>query len=83
MHEDIEFDDAPVSEGITYSDIGKIESYVLSFEGYSLEISRLPSGKIFLLDNGIGIMALPLPIIEAMMRLDLAALAITKPKGEE
>ena len=86
MHEDIEFSDngIPLNVGIAYSDLGKIESYVLSFEGYSLEISRLPSGKIFLLDNGIGIMALPLPIIEAMMRLDLAALVpATEAKEEE
>ena len=81
MHEDIEFDDGPVNQGIAYNDLGRVESYVLSFEGTTVEVTR--EGRMIALDDGMLRMRVPMPIIEAMMRLDLAALAITKPKGEE
>ena len=83
MHEDIEFDDGPVNQGIAYNDLGRVESYVLTFAGYTLEVTRL--GKGILLDNGVGMVTIPLPIIEAMMRLDLASMApmATEAKEEE
>lgn len=80
MREDIEFKDAPVSEGIAYNDLGRIESYALTFEKHTLTLSRCAeSGWIEMALHSGGeqglYFALPLPIIEAMMRLDLAALA--------
>lgn len=83
MHEDIEFSDTPVSEGIAYNDLGRIESYVLSFEGTALEVTREAGMIVF--DDGTLRMRVPLPIIEAMMRLDLAALVpmATEAKEEE
>lgn len=87
-HEDIEFKDEPVSEGISYDDLGRVESYVLSFESHTLTVMKCPeSGWVEMaLDSGKDqglYFALPLPIIEAMMRLDLAGLAPTSGAEEE
>ena len=81
MHEDIEFDDGPVNQGIAYNDLGRVESYVLSFEGTTVEVTR--EGRMIALDDGMLRMRVPMPIIEAMMRLDLASMAPMATEAKE
>lgn len=84
MREDIEFADAgiPLNVGIAYNDLGRIESYVLTFEKHTLEIARTLEGFI-VIDDGFVCIQMPLPLIEAMMRLDLAALVVRAENKED
>ena len=53
---------------------------MLCFEGYTLEIARGLDGSVVL--NRL--LMIPLPVVEAMMRLDLAGLVtVREAKGEE
>ena len=82
MHNDIEFSDSPVTQGLAFNDLGKITSYVLSFENLNVEITLLEGGVVRIA-HGLSGVALPLPVLEAISRLDLAGMAITELKEEE
>lgn len=52
--------------------VGASTAYVFSFEGVTVEVTR--QGSDIRLDSGSGLIALPLAVMEAIARLDLASL---------
>lgn len=81
---DIEFDDGPVEQGIVYA-AGKVQEYILTFEGKTVCVSRERDarGDYCVIEDAQWTLRVPMPIIEAMMRLDLAALVPMAAEAKE